>query len=181
MSQVPPRAVAERVADHLAEMRHAEDHAVDALTPEPVQLVLRERPAGHLDERLRHRRRDGVEARGEAAGQDRDRQAHANRTFVPSKSNRKRTSSRPADAIAVLQAPVILGIEHQKAAAARADQLAAERAVAPPELVPFVDLRVAHPFERRFLCSQCSCISSPNAAVSAFSSASRLRWPRSLT
>jgi len=37
------------------------------------------------------------------------------------------------------------------------------------------------PFERRFLCSQCSCISVPNARVSPSSSARRLRSPSSLT
>ena len=113
--------------------------------------MLRERAAGDLDERLGYRRRDGMEARGEAAGQDCDGQAHANRTFVPSKSKRNRTSSRPADRHGGTEAPMILGVEHQKAAAARADEFAAERAVAPPELVPLVDLRVAHPFRAALL------------------------------
>ena len=43
---------------------------------------------------------DRPQPRRQAAGQDRDRQAHANSTFVPSKSKRNRTSSRPAVAIA---------------------------------------------------------------------------------
>ena len=65
-----------------------------------LDLVHGERPAGHLDERLRDRLGDGPQPRGQAAGENRDRQAHANRTFVPSKSKRKRTSSRPALPIA---------------------------------------------------------------------------------
>src|SRR5438874_2468607 len=38
----------------------------------------------------------------------------------------------------------ILRIEQQESAAARADQLSTDRAIAPPELVPLVDLRIAH-------------------------------------
>ena len=91
--------------------------------------MLGERPAGDLDERLRNRLGERPQPRRQAAGEDGDRQAHANSTFVPSKSNRNRTSSRPAAVMAVAQPPMILGVEHQEAAAAGADQLAADRAV----------------------------------------------------
>src|SRR3954454_11724343 len=46
---------------------------------------------------------------------------------------------------------VFLGVEHQEAAAAGADQLAAERAVGAREIVPFVDLRIAHAATARLL------------------------------
>ena len=42
------------------------------------------------------------------------------------------------------QPVAVLGVEHQEAAAAGADQLAADRAVLHAQLVPFVDLGVAH-------------------------------------
>ena len=73
---------------------------VDPLVAEPGELVLDERPAGNLDERFRDRLGHRTQARGEPAGKNRDRKAHAKRTFVPSKSKRNRTSSRPALAIA---------------------------------------------------------------------------------
>src|SRR5947199_5906680 len=38
----------------------------------------------------------------------------------------------------------VFGVEQQEPAAARADELAADCAVAPSELVPLVDLRIAH-------------------------------------
>src|ERR1051326_5407979 len=49
------------------------------------------------------------------------------------------------------QRRLILGIKHQTPAAARSDELAAERAVAQPELVPLVDVRVAHPLRAPLL------------------------------
>src|SRR5947207_7352777 len=42
------------------------------------------------------------------------------------------------------QPPMILGIKEQKPAAPRADQLAADGAILPSQLVPLVDVRVAH-------------------------------------
>src|SRR5437879_3602375 len=42
------------------------------------------------------------------------------------------------------QALAVLGVKEQKAAAARPHQLSAHRAVVSPQLVPLVDLRIAH-------------------------------------
>ena len=60
----------------------------------------------------------------------------ASPTCVPSKSKRMRTSRSPASRQRVAQARLVLGVEHQEAAAAGADQLAAERAVGARQLVP---------------------------------------------
>ena len=65
--------------------------------------------------------------------------------FVPSKSKRKRTSLQARHRHGVAQPRLVLGVEHQEAAAARADQLAAERAVRHGVIVPLVDRRIGHP------------------------------------
>src|SRR5262245_22817888 len=49
------------------------------------------------------------------------------------------------------QSAVLLGVEHQKSAAAGADQLASDSSVATPKLVPLIDSRVAHSRRSAFL------------------------------
>src|SRR5208282_5008069 len=44
----------------------------------------------------------------------------------------------------VAESGLVFGVKHEKTAAARADELAAERAVGHREVIPLVDLRVAH-------------------------------------
>src|SRR5947209_19017929 len=43
------------------------------------------------------------------------------------------------------QSVAVVGVEHQEAAAARADQLSADCAILHPELIPFIDARIGHP------------------------------------
>ena len=76
---------------------------------------------------------------------------------------------------------MILGVEHQEAAAAGADQLAADRAVLPPELVPLVDLRVAHAAGAPLLVLPVLVHQLAEGGRVAGSSASRLRRPSSFT
>ncbi len=74
----------------------------NALAPELAQLVEQEGLAADLDEALRQRAGKCSEPRGQAARQDHDREerlVHWLITRVPSKSNRKRTSFRPASAM----------------------------------------------------------------------------------
>src|ERR1700690_1059111 len=51
----------------------------------------------------------------------------------------------------VAQLLLVAGVEHEEAAAARADELPAERAIGHGEVVPLVDLGVAHPGAARLL------------------------------
>ena len=53
------------------------------LAPQQLELVRDERLAGDLDERLGDRRGDRPQPRGQAAGEDRDRQAHPNSDLRP--------------------------------------------------------------------------------------------------
>ena len=64
--------------------------------------------------------------------------------LVPSKSKWKAHLGQPGLAHGMAQAHLVLGVEHQEAAAARPDQLAADRAVVHSEIVPVVDLRIGH-------------------------------------
>jgi len=93
-------SVAECVLDHGSEVRHTEHHVAHPFAFQPLQLVLGERAPADVDQRFWDAGRDRAEARGQPAGKDGHRHAHANSTFVPSKSNRNRISSRPAAAIA---------------------------------------------------------------------------------
>src|SRR6185436_8519885 len=43
------------------------------------------------------------------------------------------------------EAFLLVGVEHEKAAATRADELSPERAIRHREIIPLVDLRIAHP------------------------------------
>src|SRR5262249_58162767 len=91
------RPVTDDGLDLLAEVTQAED---DPPASQERQLMQHERLPRDLDERLRDRLGDRVEARRETTGEDGDGKHHEKTTRVPSKSNRKRTSSRPASAIA---------------------------------------------------------------------------------
>ena len=88
-------------------------------------------------------------------------------TLVPSKSKRKRTSSRPCRRHLVAQPVAVLRHEHQESAAARADELAADSAASQSPART----------TRRFV--GCSCRRSgascaPSARASARRSARRL-------
>ncbi len=120
------------------------------------KLVRQKRLARHRHERLGDRLRDGSQPRRQSARQQRDgpgsqiegaqsaKSKVQTTIFVPSKSKRKRTSLHARLAHGVAQLRLVVGVEHQEAAAARADELAAQRAVGHGGVVPFVDLRVAH-------------------------------------
>ena len=108
------------------------------------ELVNGKRLVRHFDERLRNRLGDRPQPRGQTSRKNGNRKAHASRTFVPSKSKRNRTSSRPALHIARTEPSMVLRVEQEEAAAAGPDQLAPERSVLESQLVPLVDVRVAH-------------------------------------
>ena len=100
---------------------------------EQFELVRQKRFARNGQERFGDFFRDGPQPRGESARENGngnvERRAHEMTSFVPSKSKRKRTSFKPGLAHRVAQLRLVLGVKHQEAAAARADELAAERAV----------------------------------------------------
>ena len=109
-------AVADHVADTLAQVAGADDDARDALLAQPVELPGDERAAVDVDQRLGNRLGERTQPGREAAGENGDRQqaaacgrvvgsdlvAHQDcvTTVVPSKSKRKRTSWSPASRIA---------------------------------------------------------------------------------
>ena len=99
-SHAPAIASAERLDHLLAEVSQAVDDVSHAFVAEPVELVFREGPSVQLHEEFGNLRRDGAETCPEAARENRDGPHQANTTLVPSKSKRKRTSSRPAPVIA---------------------------------------------------------------------------------
>src|SRR5687767_5234386 len=94
------RTVPDMALDLFSEMADAEHDTANAVPVQQQQLMIHERPAGHVDERLRRCRGDGSEPSRQPARQDRRRyfrNAGAHRSYwtmilVPSKSNRKRTS-----------------------------------------------------------------------------------------
>ena len=80
----------------ITQMTDQKDDVRHAVTPEQFDLPHGEGPAGHIHQALGDAFRLGTQPRGEAPGEDGNRQSHPNRTFVPSKSKRKRTSRIPA-------------------------------------------------------------------------------------
>src|SRR5262249_13240748 len=161
-------------------MADAKHDFPDAAARQKLKLVFCERTTRNLKERfgdvLRHRPQPCCET----AGKNGHRIHHENRILVPSKSKRKRTSSRPAVAIA-----------------SRSDRCFSVyniRTPPPPAPTSFPPSapcfrpssyhssiwELLIPLERRFLCSQCSCISAPNSAVRPASSAIWLRQLSSL-
>ena len=94
------RSYGMRLLDLIRAIADQPDDVGDALGLQHLGLVLGKRPARDLDQRFRDRLGDGPQPGGQSAGENCNRQVHASRTLVPSKSNRKRTSSSPALAIA---------------------------------------------------------------------------------
>ena len=97
-------AVAEFALNHFAEIADAQHGAADAARVEQFELMRQKRFARDGHERFGDFFRDGPQPRGESAGENGDgnveRRAHEMTSFVPSKSNRKRTSLSPAWRIA---------------------------------------------------------------------------------
>ena len=100
-AQAVRRPVADGGLHALAKMPEAEDHVRNAARLEQLELARRKRLARHVHERLRCVSGGLAQPRRQPARKNRDRQAHETSTFVPSKSNRNRTSSSPALRIAV--------------------------------------------------------------------------------
>src|SRR5262249_22774452 len=98
--EVPAASVADLFLNAFAKVGDAKDNLLNALTTEPFDLMFDERATADIDEGLRNGFGHRFQTGREPARQNRDRQAHANSTFVPSKSNRNRTSWSPALLIA---------------------------------------------------------------------------------
>ena len=126
---------------------HSTD-AADAAGVKQFELVRQKRFARDGHERFGDFFRDGPQSRGESARENGDgnveRGAHEINSLVPSKSNRKRTSLQPGLPHGVTQSGLVLRIKHEETATARADELAAERAVGHRQVIPLVDFRIAH-------------------------------------
>src|SRR5258707_10746654 len=86
--------------DSLSQVTNAEDDTRQALPTQLLELMHSKRLAGHVDHHLGQIGGERPQPGSQAARQNRHRQAHPNNTLVPSKSKRKRTSSRPACAMA---------------------------------------------------------------------------------
>ena len=97
-----PVAASDLFPDLLPEMADTEDGPPNPLLSEQLQLPEHEGTARDVHEGLRDRRGDRMQSGGEPPGEDCDRQhrQEVRTTLLPSKSNLKRTSSRPASAIA---------------------------------------------------------------------------------
>jgi hypothetical protein len=80
-------------------MADAQNGAPDATLIKHFKLMLQKRTARNRHERLGNFFGDGPQPRGESARENRhgnfQRRAHEMTSFVPSKSNRKRTSFKP--------------------------------------------------------------------------------------
>src|ERR1700733_6873014 len=135
-----------------------------------------ERAARNAKEGLWNLFRQGMQPRCQTAGEYGNRQHRQDRTtLVPSKSKRKRTSSRPASIIACRHRLRSLAQNIRKPPPPAPTSL--------PPIAPFFIASEYHPSicwllmasERRFLYSQCSCINSPNRTRSPDSKASLLR------
>ena len=87
---------AERLLHLFALMPHAEHHVAQIVAAKQFHLMFGERAARDLEQHLGDALRQRLHPRGQTSGEYDDRQAHEKRTFVPSKSNRIRTSSMPA-------------------------------------------------------------------------------------
>ena len=84
----------------LTEMSDTQNRAVHPVHPQQLELMDHEGLALDLDQGLRDRLRERPQTCSQSARENGDRQAHEKTTRVPSKSKRKRTSSRPTLAIA---------------------------------------------------------------------------------
>jgi hypothetical protein len=95
-----------RSAYLFAKMRDTQDDALDTLLPEQVQLMKDEGTSGHLEQRFGDAIGERTESGRPSAGEYGDGQHPQHRTtLVPSKSNRNRTSSSPASAMAARNRP----------------------------------------------------------------------------
>ena len=94
------RAVAEHRFDLIGEMRDTHHDARDPRGAQQRGLVDDERCTRDLEQRFRDLLGDVTEACREPTGEDRAGRHHEKTTRVPSKSNRNRTSSSCASAIA---------------------------------------------------------------------------------
>ena len=93
---IPPTAVAERGFDLIGAVPDEPGHVSHSVLLQEFELVNGKRLVRHFDERFRNSLGNRPESRGQTSGKHGDRKAHASSTFVPSKSKRNRTSSRPA-------------------------------------------------------------------------------------
>jgi hypothetical protein len=91
-AQAPARSVADRRLDLCAQMTDAQDDVADATAAEQLELMDEKGSARHVHERFRDVTCERAKPCCRAAGQDRDRQHYETSTFVPSKSNRNRSS-----------------------------------------------------------------------------------------
>src|SRR5262249_10430954 len=180
--QAERRAVADGLLHLLSQVAQAEDDPAHPLVAQLAELVVDERPAGHLQQALGCLLRQRSQPGRQAAGQDGTRQStHWKTTFVPSKSNRNRTSSRPWSAITC-----------RTFAPSWQRNIRNPPPPAPISLPPMAPLWIARSYQwlirsllidldRPFLCSQCVFISSPNLCRSPASRASLLSRPICLT
>src|SRR5207253_1222538 len=90
------RPVADNRLNLLAQVPYAKHHFCHALTFQIGQLTQYEGLAGHVHQGLGNGLGDWMKAGGQTTREDSHRELHENSTFVPSKSNANRTSSRPA-------------------------------------------------------------------------------------
>ena len=96
----PPGTIAKPGLELLSTVADEPHDVGNSLRAKQIDLVFGKRAAGDGDERFGESVGGWTEPGCQPAGKDRDRQAHASSTFVPSKSKRNRTSSRPARPIA---------------------------------------------------------------------------------
>ena len=113
------------------------------LAAEQQDSVLGKRTSCDLDERLRHARAHGQEACRQAAGQNRDRRLIRTAPSCP-RSRREADLFKAGACHRFPQPAVLLAVEEQKASTPGAHQLASDGSIPQSELVPFVDLRIAH-------------------------------------
>src|SRR5262249_21324313 len=98
--QAKLRTITDGGLDLLAEGAEAQDDLADTPLCQQRELPVNEGAACHRHERFGQRRGDRAKPRCPTAGQHcNGQQTHARTTFVPSKSNLKRTSCSPASAM----------------------------------------------------------------------------------
>src|SRR4030095_14932712 len=73
------------------------------------------------------------------------------KNLLPLKVEGEATLCHPCPSHRIPQPLAILGIEHQKAAAAGSHELATERSAAPPQIIPFIYVRIGHTGGAAFL------------------------------
>ena len=105
-------------------------------------------PAGDGNQRFGYFFRDGAQPRGEPTGEDGDgnvqRRSHEINELGPLKIKPEADFPEPGLPHRVTQPALVLRVKHEKTAAARADEFAAEGAVGHGQVIPLVDFRIAH-------------------------------------